>query len=160
MVKASPIPGASLFLTFACLVAFANSVTTTFGSHQFLLFLVISLPVIILPIPVVPFAFFLRSKRSIVVTAHGLRVKDAGGVHYVPWSAARLFAIYKGKKDASLTYYELSSAKDIVRWEWTRKFRKLKTEVPNVSMDEYNSQMQALLSLIAAKTGLPLYDLR
>ena len=29
-----------------------------------------------------------------------------------------------------------------------------------IPYDEYNRQLQALLSLVAAKTGLPLYDLR
>jgi len=31
---------------------------------------------------------------------------------------------------------------------------------PTISSEEYDKQMQALLSLIAGRTGLPLYDLR
>lgn len=149
-----------LVLYISFLTTIASGATAAFGSQQFLLFLVISLPVIILPIPVVPFIFFLRSKRSIEVTADGLKVNDVSAVHYVPWNEARLFAIYMGKKDTPPTYYELSSAKDIVRWGWTHKFTNFSTEVPTVPVDEYHRQMQALLSLIAAKTRLPLYDLR
>src|SRR5262249_36848797 len=58
--------------------------------------------------------------------------------------------------------YELSSAHDVVRWAWMRQNnrRVIFFAQPTVSAEEYERQMQALLSLIAAKTGLPLYDLR
>ena len=47
-----------------------------------------------------------------------------------------------------------------MRWTWfLRKTYWVDLE-PTISHDEYNRQMQALLSLVAAKAGLPLYDLR
>lgn len=155
----------ALFMAFLLLVLcisflVTQGVTGIFNGQRFPLFVLISLPVIILPIPAMLFAFFLRSKRRIEITVDGLRVNDGGAVHYVPWNEARLFAIYMGKKDTPPTYYELSSAKDIVRWGWSRKFSKFSAEMPFIPVDEYNRQMQALLSLIVAKADLPLYDLR
>ena len=58
--------------------------------------------------------------------------------------------------------FELSSAHDVVRWGWMRRnsMRVIFFARPASSAQEYERQMQRLLSLIAAKTGLPLYDLR
>jgi hypothetical protein len=160
----------ALFVTVALMVLYLlvifialfiiQGITGAIFRQHFLFFLVFFLTALFIPILAMSFVFFLRSKRSIKVTANGLRVNDGSGVHYVPWNEARLFAIYMGKKNIPPTYYELSSAKDIVRWGWTHKFTNFSTEVPTVPVDEYHRQMQALLSLITAKTGLPLYDLR
>ncbi len=129
-------------------------------SHVFLTYLVLASPVLLIPLITMLLIFFLRRRRSIEVSENGLTLYDVSGAHYVPWNEARLFAIYMGKKDTPAIYYELASAKDIVRWTWLRKFSKLNTELPTTSIEEYNWQMQELLSLIAARTGLPLYDLR
>jgi hypothetical protein len=47
-------------------------------------------------------------------------------------------------------------------WSWIRhsNLRVLFLARPALSKEEYDRQMQALLSLIVARTGLPLYDLR
>lgn len=129
-------------------------------SHVFLTYLVLALPILLIPLIAVSLVFFLRRRRAIEVSENGLTLYDVSGAHYVPWNEARLFAIYMGKKDAPAIFYELASAKDIVRWTWLRKFSKFSTELPTTSIEEYNRQMQALLSLIAGRTGLPLYNLR
>lgn len=79
----------------------------------------------------------------------------------IKWSEARLFAIYPSRKPSDLPrYYELSGKDAIVRWRRMRPDAPFRFTKKPASFDEYDRQMEALLSLIAAKTGLPLYDLR
>jgi hypothetical protein len=64
-----------------------------------------------------------------------------------------------GSAGRSNNVYELASAKRIIHW------RGIPSSAPmlihqKVSFETYRQQMQALLCVIAAKTGLPLYDLR
>jgi len=110
------------------------------------------------------FALFLSplGRPQITVTEGGL-ISNLGMKVIMPWHEARLFAMYgtfgRQKSGASITY-ELSSARAIVRWTWfLRKMYWVDLE-PTIPLDEYNRQMRALLSLVVAKTGLPLYDLR
>ena len=109
---------------------------------------------------------YARGREQITVTEHGLiKVGLLRKVHSVSWQEARLFAIdgmYGAKKYPHPIVYELSSAFDVVRWAWMRRSnrRVIFFAQPTVSAEEYERQMQALLSLIAARTGLPLYDLR
>jgi hypothetical protein len=76
------------------------------------------------------------------------------------WSDARLFAIRIGKPGAAKVCYELSSPLKvvtfarIVRPRWWALYR------PAQPFGEYNAQMDALLALISAHTGLLLYDVR
>ena len=130
------------------------------SSHQFLIFLAIDSPVVLIPTLLVPLLFLLGRKNRIEVSESGLTTRSVQGVHYVPWNEAQLFAIYFGKNGRSAMIYELSSAKDIVHWTWLRKYSKFSAQVPCIPVDEYNRQMLGLLSFIAAKTRLPLYDLR
>ncbi len=132
-----------------------------FSSNPFLVFFVLFLLFALIPLAVV---FALRSSgQEITVTEGGMTVHDNHQTHTVMWQEARLFAIYNAlgaQKSGAAVTYELSSAKDIVRWTWfLRKTYWVDLE-PTVPHDEYNRQMQALLSLVAARTGLPLYDLR
>jgi len=109
---------------------------------------------------------YARAREQITVTEHGLiKVGLLRKVHSVPWQEARLFAIdgvYGSMKYPHPIVYELSSAHDVVRWGWTRRnnMRVIFFAQPTVPAEEYERQMQALLSLIAARAGLPLYDLR
>ena len=104
------------------------------------------------------------ARSRIQVTEEGLAAREGlDKTHIVMWQEARLFAMYGTfggqKRGASITY-ELSSAKAIVRWTWFLRKTYWVDLGPTISHDEYNRQMQALLPLVAAKTGLPLYDLR
>ena len=107
-----------------------------------------------------------RVREQITVTEHGLiKVGLLGKAQSVSWQEARLFAIngiFGAKKYPYPAIYEVSSAQDIVRWAWIRRnnVRVLFFARPTVALEEYERQMQALLSFIAARTGLPLYDLR
>ncbi len=109
---------------------------------------------------------YASAREQITVTEHGLiRVGVLRKVHSVSWEEARLFAIdgiYGSMKYPHPILYELSSAHDIVRWGWMRRnsMRVVFIAQPASSAEEYEQQMQGLLSLIAARTGLPLYDLR
>lgn len=107
---------------------------------------------------------------SIRVTPEGLAIRHPADVlsnifgsarkQMIPWSDARLFAIREGKPGASTICYELSSPfkvvpfSRIVRPRWWALYR------PAQPLGEYNAQMDALLALISARTGLPLYDVR
>ena len=113
------------------------------------------------------------SYQKLVVDEQGMHIRvGLGRVHSVRWSEARLFAMSsilqvntKNKLDQSTLplYYEIASEKDIVRWQWlVRSNKKVPITIsePTIPFAEYNKQMQALLSLVAAKTHLALYDVR
>ncbi len=109
---------------------------------------------------------YAKVRQQVTVTEDGLiKVGLLHKVHNVSWKEARLFAIngiYGAKKYQYPSIFELSSANDIVRWGWMRRntWRVMFFAKPTISSEEYDKQMQALLSLIAGRTGLPLYDLR
>jgi len=82
----------------------------------------------------------------------------------VPWEEARLFAIVPMSPDMRKTSgspisYELSSTGEVLRWS-TSKHVALFAGQATQSSHERRQQMQTLLSMIVAKTNLPLYDLR
>ena len=103
------------------------------------------------------------ARQQVKVTEGGLAAREGLQTLTVMWHEARLFAMYGTfggqRRGASITY-ELSSARAIVRWTWFLRKTYWVDLDQAISHDEYNRQMQALLSLVAAKTGLPLYDLR
>ena len=103
------------------------------------------------------------ARQQIKATEVGLAAREGMQAPTIMWHEARLFAMYgtygRQKSGASITY-ELSSARNIVRWTWFLRKTSWVDLGPTISHDEYNRQMQALLSLVAAKTGLQLYDLR
>ncbi|MFL5704572.1 MAG: hypothetical protein ACJ8AG_17290, partial [Ktedonobacteraceae bacterium] len=105
-----------------------------------------------------------RARQQLTVTETGLIKPGFRKVQSISWNEARLFAIdgiYGGKKYPYPSVYELSSANEVIRWMWIRStWRIIFFARPAVPREEYDRQMQALLSLIAARTGLPLYDLR
>ena len=85
----------------------------------------------------------------------------------IRWRNARLFATCPcnlwEKRAYAPTIYELAGPNTVVRWERLRRkmpFTFAWLCKPSIPFDEYDQQMDALLSVIAAKTGLPLYDLR
>ncbi|HEU5198252.1 MAG TPA: hypothetical protein VFU32_01370 [Ktedonobacterales bacterium] len=123
------------------------------------------------PLGILAFCVWIALPQSIEVTAQGLVVrhpmhdwfKTASGPFWkwvIPWSDARLFAIRDGKSGSSKVRYELSSPfkvvtlSRIVRPRWWSLYR------PAQPFGEYNTQMDALLALISARTGLLLYDVR
>lgn len=113
-------------------------------------------------------AFFMyyRVRQQITLTQDGLlQVGLFSKVRSIPWRDARLFAIlgiYGAKTYPLPTQFELASHEEIIRWGWMHENSRkvLYFAKSKVSPEEYQRQMQGVLSVIAAKTGLPLYDLR
>lgn len=111
--------------------------------------------------------FFLVSilgeRERIEASSEGLLLSKGAAparTEQVPWEQVLLLAIRRGKEQAEATEYELSGPTTIVRWRRLHQKRWFSWVKPALPFDEYDRQMEALLSLIAAKTGLPLYDLR
>lgn len=79
------------------------------------------------------------------------------------WPEAHLFACYPKPglwNNSPVIIYELSSATHVVLWAWVQTKASLKArEEPVVPFEEHHAQIRALCELVAAKTGLPLYDL-
>ncbi len=108
---------------------------------------------------------YFKARQHLTVTEHSLIMFGFRKVHSVSWQEAKLFAIdglFGAKRYPHPTLFELSSANDIVRWTWMRRssFRVMFYARPMLSEEDYNRQMQSLLSFIVARTGLPLCDLR
>jgi hypothetical protein len=85
-------------------------------------------------------------------------------VTVVPWKEARLFAIVPmsldlRKTSSPFTTYELSSANEVLRWSTSKHIARFVGQTTLTPRDR-RQQMQTLLSVIATKTNLPLYDLR
>lgn len=111
------------------------------------------------------FAVFLSriGRQQVEVTESGLTARFGGRTATVMWGEARLFAMYAtfgARESGAAMTFELSSATAIVRWTWVWRKSYLIGLWPTIAHGEYNLQMQALLSLVEAKTGLALYDLR
>ena len=154
-------PLAWLMATFFTGALILYNDLSLFSPNPFLVFFVLFLLFALIPLAVV---FALRSPgQEITVTEDGMIVHDNHQVHFVKWQEARLFAMYNtlgAQKSGAAVTYELSSARDIVRWTWVLRKTYWVGLEPTISHDEYNRQMQALLSFVVARTGLPLYDLR
>lgn len=110
-------------------------------------------------------AIYSQRRTQITVTEDGLTLRGLHpNVRSISWKDARLFAIadlFGAKKYPYPILFEVSSAHEVIRWAWLRPSSRgilyfAKSVVPP---EEYNKQMQDLLSLIAAHTGLSLYDL-
>lgn len=108
--------------------------------------------------------FVLRSRMCYSVTAdeEGITSIHNGKTTRINWPDARLFAVVDNRKAHRVKIYEVSNAETIVRWlaippHVTPLQAMWKPE--NSSYEEYERKDQALLSLVAAKTGLKLYDL-
>ncbi|HEV2460297.1 MAG TPA: hypothetical protein VGS80_18215 [Ktedonobacterales bacterium] len=94
----------------------------------------------------------------LTVMSYGLKVHWHGEV---VWRDARLFAVRGGGNPSTpATRYELATERGTVEWRRLRRIRWFSLEQPELSFEEYDREMDTLLAVIAAKTGLPLYDLR
>ncbi len=131
--------------------------------------LVILSTFIILPISVSILISLLRQHQTIHITPDGLRVEERTSLimkseKFIAWQEAQLFACYRipslifGRK--AIVSYELSSSRMVVTWRWIVDSQSLLADwKPLLSTNEYHHQMQALVDLITARTGLELHDL-
>ena len=111
-------------------------------------------------------AVFATSRQVLEVTEVGVRLRASPGVFrgIVRWNEAQLFAVYNTPgvlRSGTMLTYELSSASSIVRWTHILRPNALGLHRdPGMPLAEHTQAMKALCQLIAARTGLPLYDLR
>ena len=110
---------------------------------------------------------FATSRQVLEVTEVGLRLRASRASGFrgmVRWNEAHLFAVYNApgvRRSGAVLTYELSSASSIVRWTRILRPNSLGLHMdPGMPLAEHNQAMKALCQLIAAQTGLPLYDLR
>jgi hypothetical protein len=103
-------------------------------------------------------------RQRIEITDKGLTIHEMNSTSSVRWDEVKLFATTPPKRRASLIFYELSTSGNRlssgVVLQQLRPGARLLPRKPETSLEEYDRQMDALLALIAARTGLPLYDLR
>jgi hypothetical protein len=105
-------------------------------------------------------------REQLMLTEDGLAISNLWGRRrIIPWGEARLFAfdecLVRGKKSFTLLF-ELSSASDVIYWEWVVHINTAlppQTDLPFFSQG-HDHQLEAILSLIAGRTGLRLYDLQ
>ena len=104
--------------------------------------------------------FLLRNQLNftIVVDEQGLSSIYQGVTSSITWSEARLFAVLNPEKPSTMRFYELSNEHTVVRWV-NMPAHALFQRKERMMYVEYRRKVQALLSVIVARTGLPLYDL-
>ena len=132
------------------------------GNDALLLTLLIILggAVVALLVALVLILFLMRSQLifTIVVDGQGLSSNYQGITSSINWSDARLFAVLNPEKPAAMRFYELSNEQTVVGWV-NMPARTLFQRRENMVYAEYRREVQALLSLIVARTRLQLYDL-
>ncbi|HEX6484622.1 MAG TPA: hypothetical protein VF043_37735 [Ktedonobacteraceae bacterium] len=132
------------------------------SNHALLLTALIILggAVVALLVALVLIFFLMRGQLifTIVVDERGLSSTYQGITSSINWSDARLFAVLNPEKPSTMRFYELSNEHTVVRWV-NMPARLLFRRGENMAHAEYRRKVQALLSFIVARTGLPLYDL-
>jgi len=98
-------------------------------------------------------------EQQVRVTGDEIVVNQKGNRREsIAWDDVRVFALTQQSPNANV--YMVSSGKKDVYWSHRLHTRWYSISAPTTSDDEYQRQMDALLSYIAARTGLPLLDLR
>jgi hypothetical protein len=105
-------------------------------------------------------------REQLMLTKDGLAISNLWGrQRVIPWEEARLFAfdgcLVLGRKSFTLLF-ELSSTSDVICWEWVVHINPDMPPQANSSFfsQGHDLQLEAILSLTAGRTGLPLYDLQ
>ena len=165
------IPGMIIILTIVFVLVIINLLPQTLPSHRPvpsfapIIIAVVTIFIMLLISGLLVAAMYFRVRQQITVTQDGILIFGFRKIHAIRWDQARLFAIiglYGAKKYKTPFFFELSNADEVIRWNWMRKsnHRIIFFAKPTIPQADYDRQMQALNSLIAAKTGLPLNDLR
>jgi len=101
-----------------------------------------------------------RQQQMLIMDEGIIRVQS-GRRSAVAWKDARVFALVEGGQRSDATaVYVLNSGKSTVRWTHHSLTHWYSITAPTTSDEEYQRQMEALLSYAAARTGLPLLDMR
>ena len=152
-----------LFLLGTCWIPFTTHFSDSDANTGFTVIFAVAILGIAIGLAILMAGALARiGRHEITATEAGLTVRQGNLTFYTPWHEARLFAATVGiKRTGPPTSYELSSAAAFTPFTWLhRRTLFLPHLKPALPFDDYDRQMDALLSLIAAKTGLPLYDLR
>lgn len=154
---AATLVGSLWLLPFVTLAA-ASFVILIWSTAQTPQILVVSL---LLAVPLLAL-LQLSMYQRIEVTEAGLTLVSWSGRQRIPWQEVRLFAIAPGIKPTKPpSRFELASPTVLVRWDQAiREGRPLLFQRLFGPPQEAVHQRELLLSLIAGRTGLPLYDLR
>lgn len=136
-----------------------NTSSPNLGSTFTLLLILSAMIVLILLVALVLIFWQMRQQRlrRIVIDEQGLSSTYHGITSSIRWTDARLFAIISPDKPTAIKFYELSNATTVVHWA-NLPARTLFGQGMNEHNARYRSNIQALLSVIVARTGLPLYD--
>jgi membrane protein YdbS with pleckstrin-like domain len=137
-----------------------------FSSQEKLIFVLGAVGFIVLLIVAIFIASYFGMRlnsQSITVTDEGITTRYLNKTTTIPWHEARFFSINGIAKQDRAVIYELSS--DTTSALWTRLLVskgivRTATLRPTMPFSEYEQKSQALINLIAARTNLPLYDLR
>lgn len=98
--------------------------------------------------------------QTIQITEAGLTVRSNES-RAIAWEDVCIFAIVSGRHQTHGTrIYAINSGQSTVRWTHRLRTRWYSITAPTTSDEVYNRQMEALLSYAAARTGLPLLDMR
>ena len=100
-------------------------------------------------------------RLTMTLSEEGMLVRGFGTKRSILWKQVRLFAIAsEGKVGTPVSEYELADLTTSLRVRRLRREARLQVLKPQTTFEVYEQQMEAMLSFIAAKTGVPLYDLR
>lgn len=145
--------------TIITLLAAAQQNTLSFDRFTTILLLALSIGLLLGMLN-----FFLLGKslgQTLTVDEHGISVVNSQQNMYIDWRNARFFGLRQNHKPGTVGLYELSCDQAIVRWWWLRPTHSLFNFLqPTIPYDEYTRKMANLLSLIAAKTHLPLHEIK
>jgi hypothetical protein len=155
-----------IILFFGCMLLAINGCIFALPNASYAIFISLIVTGSVLLIIIILSLILLRQR--IEITEQDMRIKSTIMVQRIRWQDARFFAVLSAnllsKRNHLTGGYELSGPGAIVRWMRLtpgRHFSLFRFMLkPALPSDEYDRQMDALLSVIAAKTGLPLYDLR
>jgi len=131
--------------------------------------IIAALPVCLLCLPAIA-ALLFAHRQHLIATQDGLICQR--GLHFssLPWSEAKLFAVVA--ESQGIFVYELASHTSIIRW--SSKVTPRRNVFPAAVMgiaplglaqaatsdEEYQWKTRLLTAMVAARTNLPLYDLR
>jgi hypothetical protein len=106
---------------------------------------------------------FTSGRETLTVSEDGVSLHKRRGLNpSIKWSDMRLFAIASnsGRQDPKVIVFTIAGPDGFVMWPYVKRMAWDIYLRPTIPCEQYERQMEALLSLIAVRTGLPLYDLR
>lgn len=139
----------------------SNSASPQHSSNGFLLLVlaggaILGILMILIAIALLSAQARKQMNYSIALNEYGITSTYNGIAASIRWSEARLFAITSQDKPASFRVYELANATTVVQWVNLPPRTRIGWSM--AASTEYRNNIQALLSVVAARTSLPLYD--